>query len=163
MCMERRIIFGEMREREEIHVLRGWRCSQTFRQTLCERSVSSQRLKWESVDMTLTDDSSEEVEPQMWAYILKASDKSVKLEQWLAIIRLSGRKVKKRVDHPVLNSGFNSHELHISILKCCCNFSETEKTINYKESVSVCNIVSKFLSKQKEISHSFSFLFFNDL
>lgn len=53
--------------------------------------------------MTLIDDSSEEVGPQMWAYILKLSDKGVKHEQRPAITQLSWWKVRESVDDGVLS------------------------------------------------------------
>lgn len=74
MCMGRRIIFGELRKRDEMRVLRSrGRSRVAYRHSgkrqdsppsppACEKSLSS---GGKSGEMTLIDDSSEEVGPQM--------------------------------------------------------------------------------------------------
>lgn len=69
-CMGRRIIFGELRKRDEMRVLRSRvRSRVAYRHSgkrqdppACEKSLSS---GGKSGEMTLIDDSSEEVGPQM--------------------------------------------------------------------------------------------------
>lgn len=98
MCMGWRIIFGGIEEKRRTACSEKPKmftcCTQTYKRSFMHACEVQGRKRGE---MTLTDDSSKEVGPQMWVYILKVSDKSVTHERWPAVIWLSWWKVIQSV------------------------------------------------------------------
>lgn len=152
MCMDQRIIFWEMREGDEMHVLKSWRCSQTADRhsdklknlACCTRSISFlvrtqvSAWHWEMKRRRAVKRLACKYEPlsvrDEWEAWRAADDHS--------IILTEGQKAR--------GSAFLTEMNYTYLSWNSAALVQAKETINNEESVSVCYFVSKSVNISKQ-------------